>query len=62
MNNAIHCNNCKARIEAALINESGVLSVTADYTTQKVQLYFNEDELTLLRIKQVLEEIGFPAE
>ena len=60
--NAIHCNSCEARIKNTLSNKLRILNITADHQTQKIQLYFDKDEINIVQIKDILEEMGFPSE
>ena len=59
-NKAIHCDSCEARIQKVLENKPGIIKAIADHMTQEVQIYFDEDQITLRDIKQILERLGYP--
>lgn len=59
-NKAIHCNSCENRIMQVLGGSAGIINITADHTTQKVQLYFDKDAIKPSEIIGILKEIGFP--
>ena len=61
-NNAVHCDSCEARIQKVLENKPGIIKTIADHTTQEVQLYFDEDQITLHDIEQILERLGYPVD
>jgi len=59
-NNTIHCDSCEARIQKVLEDRSGIIKAIADHMTQEVQIYYDEDQITLRDIKQSLERLGYP--
>jgi len=58
--NAIHCVNCEMTITNTLKKNLGVIRVNADHQTQKVQLYYDQEKINPLKIKEIMKEIGFP--
>ena len=59
-NNAIHCDSCEVRIQKVLEDKLGIIKTIADHMTQEVQIYFDEDQITLRDIEQSLERLGYP--
>jgi len=59
-NNAIHCDSCEVRIQKVLEDKPGIIKTIADHMTQEVQIYFDEDQITLRDIEQSLERLGYP--
>lgn len=58
--NAIHCVNCEMTITNTLKKNLGVIRANADHQTQKVQLYYDQEKINPLKIKEIMKEIGFP--
>ncbi len=58
--NAIHCVNCEMTITNTLKRNLGVIRANADHQTQKVQLYYDQEKIKPLKIKEIMKEIGFP--
>jgi len=56
----MHCVNCENSIMNILKENPGVIKVSADHTTQKVQLYYDQDKTQPLKLKELIEKIGFP--
>jgi heavy metal translocating P-type ATPase len=54
INKAIHCDSCEVRIQKVLEDKPGIIKATADQMTQEVQIYYDEDQITLRDIKQNL--------
>ena len=61
-NNAIHCDSCEVRIQKVLEDKPGIIKIIADHMTQEVQIYFDEDQITLRDIEQSLERFGYPVD
>ena len=61
-NNAIHCDSCEVRIQKVLEDKLGIIKTIADHLTQEVQIYFDEDQITLRDIEQSLERLGYPVD
>ena len=61
-NNAVHCNSCEVRIQKVLEDKPGIIKTIANHMTQEVQIYFDEDQITLQDIEQTLERLGYPVD
>ena len=61
-NNAVHCNIYEVRIQKVLEDKPGIIKTIANHMTQEVQIYFDEDQITLQDIEQTLERLGYPVE
>jgi len=61
-NSAIHCDSCEARIQKFLEDKPGIIKAIADHMIQEVQIYFDEDQITLQDIEQNLEILGYPVD
>jgi len=59
-NNAIHCDSCETRIQKVLEDKPGIIKAIADHMIQEVQIYFDEDQITIQDIEQTLERLGYP--
>jgi copper chaperone CopZ len=57
---AIHCSNCEARIHKILRNSVGIIKVLANQDTQEIKVIFDIERINLQKIKQILEDLGFP--
>jgi len=57
---SIHCINCEMTITNTLKRTLGVIRANADHQTQKVQLYYDQEKINPLKIKEIMKEIGFP--
>jgi copper chaperone len=58
----ISCEHCEATITRALGSQPGVRSVRVDIPAKQVHLEYDPAQLSLERVKAVLEEEDFPAE
>jgi copper chaperone len=56
------CNHCKMTIEKAVKELDGVTSVNADPNTKKVTVEFDEKEVSLDDIMDVIVEAGYEVE
>lgn len=59
---AIHCSSCANTISSHVNALDGVSAVEVDAESKEVRLTFDESSVTLGRIRDSLEEIGFFAE
>jgi copper chaperone len=55
----IHCGHCKSSIEGAVSALEGVESVTVDIEPRTVTLTYDENAVSLARVKETIEEIGY---
>ena len=58
----ISCEHCSQAITRALQPQPGVRSVRVDVPTQQVHLEFDEQQLSLDRVKAILAEEEYPVE
>lgn len=59
---AIHCSSCANTISSHVTAVEGVSAVEVDAESKEVRLTFDESSVTLDRIRDSIEEIGFFAE
>lgn len=55
----ISCEHCQHAIEGALGKLDGVESVKVDIPTKTVHLKYDPRQVTLTRIEEVLDDIGY---
>jgi copper chaperone len=58
----ISCEHCSQAITNALKPQTGVTAVHVDVPTQKVHLEFDEGQISLDRVKEILAEEEYPVE
>ena len=58
----ISCEHCSQAITKALEPQSGVKTVRVDIPTQKVHLEFDEGQISLDKVKEILAEEEYPVE
>jgi len=58
----ISCEHCSQAITSALQPQAGVQRVRVDVPTQKVHLEFDEQTISLDRVKEILAEEEYPVE
>ena len=58
----ISCEHCSQAITNALQPQSGVKQVRVDVPTQKVHLEFDESQITLDQVKEILADEEYPVE
>jgi copper chaperone len=58
----ISCAHCAQAITKALQPQAGVQRVRVDVPAQKVHLEFDEQQISLDRVKEILEEEEYPVE
>ena len=56
---AVHCGGCANTVKKTLQKLPGVSVGDIDTNTKLVQLSFEESEVSLEKIKESLEEVGF---
>jgi copper chaperone len=56
----ISCEHCERAITKALQGEPGVASVKVDIPTKKVYLEYDPSELTLDKVRLILDDEGYP--
>ncbi|MDP2930392.1 MAG: heavy metal translocating P-type ATPase [bacterium] len=55
------CASCAAVIENALRKEEGIRSISVNFATEKAYLEFDPVEISVARIKKIVEELGYKA-
>ncbi len=58
----MHCASCAAVIENALKKEKGIKSTNVNFATEKLYLEFDPVEISIARIKKIIEKLGYKAE
>lgn len=53
------CSHCVRAIETTLEKQDGIEEVTVDLKGNKVTVSFNETIITLVKIKEEIEEAGY---
>ena len=59
---AIHCDSCATTVERHMRVLPGVDTADVDAVSKEVHLRFDETRVSLDRIREALDEIGFYAE
>jgi len=57
----MHCASCAANIERALKKEAGIKSVNVNFASEKLYLEFNSIEISIVRIQEIIEKLGYKA-
>ena len=55
----MHCSSCSARLEKALNNLNGINSVHVSLEEKKAFIEYNEKEISIDNIKEIIEDVGF---
>jgi len=55
----MNCNNCKGKVENAVIELPGVTSASVDLTQKSLTVTFDNNQLTIDKIKEVIVALGF---
>ena len=55
----MHCEGCSSRLERVLNNLDGVENAKVSLADKKAIIKFNENECTLEKIKESIEDAGF---
>ena len=58
----ISCQHCQHAIEGALGETKGVSSVKVDIPTKTVHVDYDPQKLTLQKIEEVLDDVGYTVE
>ncbi len=58
----IDCEHCEHTIMATLTTHAGGVSVAVDIPTKKVSLEFDESQINLDKVGELLDEEGYPVE
>jgi P-type Cu+ transporter len=57
----MHCASCAALIETTLRKEEGIKTANLNYATEKLYLEFDPIEISIARIKKIVEGLGYKA-
>lgn len=53
------CPMCSSKIENSLKKQNGIQSVNISYNNSKAKVSFNEEEITIEEIKDIIEDLGY---
>lgn len=59
---ALHCSSCETTVTNFVMRLGGVSEITVDSKSKLVNLTYDESKVTLDKIRESLDEIGFFAE
>ncbi|MBI4919849.1 copper-translocating P-type ATPase [Candidatus Azambacteria bacterium] len=57
----MHCASCAANIENALKKKEGIKSANVNFASEKLYLEFDSVEISIARIKKIIEKLGYGA-
>ena len=57
----MHCASCAANIENTLKKEVGIKSANVNFASEKLYLEFDEIEISIARVKKIIEKLGYKA-
>jgi Cu+-exporting ATPase len=57
----MHCASCAVLIETALKKTEGVKTANVNFATEKLYLEFDPIEISIARIKKIIEDLGYKA-
>lgn len=55
------CPSCANIIEKVLLKQTGIVEVSIHFFSNIIKIYFNEDQITILQIEEVLKKLGYSA-
>ncbi len=58
----MHCTGCSTRLEKVLNNQDGVEDAKVSFEEAKAEIKFDENQISLEEIKEVIVDAGFEAE
>ena len=58
----MHCTGCSTRLEKVLNNQDGVEDAKVSFEEAKAEIKFNENQISLEEIKEVIVDAGFEAD
>ncbi len=53
------CPMCSSKIENGLKKQKGIQSVNISYNNSKAKISYNEEEITIDEIKDIIEDLGY---
>lgn len=57
----MHCASCAANIENTLRKEVGVKSANVNFASEKLYLEFDDAEIDIVKVKNIVEKLGYKA-
>jgi len=57
----MHCASCAVNIENALRKEAGVKSANVNFASEKLYLEFDDAEIDIIKVKNIVEKLGYKA-
>jgi len=57
----MHCASCAAVIENALKKEAGIKSANVNFASEKLYLEFDNTEIDIIKVKNIVEKLGYGA-
>jgi len=60
--NDMHCTSCSLLIDGDLEDTKGVISANTNYAKQITEVSYNEDEVEIEEIIEVIKKAGYDAE
>lgn len=58
----MHCTGCSTRLEKVLNNQDGVEDAKVSFEEAKAEIKYDENQISLEEIKEVIVDAGFEAE
>lgn len=58
----MHCSGCEKRVKNALESIKEIKKVNASYLNQNVEITFKKNTVSLDKIKEIIEDLGFKVE
>lgn len=58
----IHCGNCVATVERALLGVAGVSSASMNLATKRVKVHFDSSQVSIPDLVGAVEQAGYGAE
>ena len=60
--NGMKCTGCSQRVERALKNTDGIKDASVDLESKKANISYNEDEISVKQIREIITDVGFEVE
>jgi copper chaperone len=57
---SMHCSACVMHLEGLEDELEGILSVQASYKKQRMDVEYDESQITVQQIREAVEELGYP--
>ena len=58
----MHCTGCSTRLEKVLNNQEGIENAKVSFEEAKADIKFDENQISLEKIKEAIEDAGFEVE